>query len=153
MNHRGSASRLRTRLVSCWSGCCHTNRTGSVGMRPGAASTVLSRVSSLSVYLILPAPRCWCLYNIPTTLKKYIVASLRLINASSLLSSAHPPLTWTPAPPRGSVRVHDHLPEVHQEHQRRWKNDDAYSHLHVTAFLQYVPPTLESNIRREKQNK
>lgn len=147
MNHRGSASRLRTRLVSCRSGCSHTNGTGSVGMRPGAASTVLSRVSSLSVYPILPAPRCWWFYKIPTTLKKYIVASPQLIDASSLLSSAHPPRTWTPG---GSVRALDHLPEVHQEHQRRWK---MMMHILICTWLPLTVCPTYSGVQHKKEKK
>lgn len=147
MNHRGSASRLRTRLVSCRSGCSHTNGTGSVGMRPGAASTVLSRVSSLSVYPILPAPRCWWFYKIPTTLKKYIVASPQLIDASSLLSSAHPPRTWTPG---GSVRALDHLPKVHQEHQRRWK---MMMHILICTWLPLTVCPTYSGVQHKKEKK
>lgn len=50
--------------------CSHKNRNASTEKQSEQFFTVTGRVSTLSVYLILPAPHCWCLYKIPTHVVK-----------------------------------------------------------------------------------
>lgn len=121
--------------------CSHKNRNASTEKQSEQFFTVTGRVSTLSVYLILPAPHCWCLYEIPTHVVKLVlwVSPAEKIIIFFGFVFNYLSQMWT----QDSVGALDSFPEVPWKYLRseilfdsKWWWTDSTSHLLWIQTLQ-----------------